>query len=186
MERFEEKYKTHATPALLKEFGLKNILQVPRVTKVSLNVGVGKSLKDQNFLASVESSLTRISGQKPVRTRAKKSIAAFKIREGLVVGLSVTLRKKRMFDFLDKLINVALPRVRDFRGLDTKSVDKQGNLTIGFRENLPFPEIKSDEIEHTHGLEVTIATNARSREKGLALFTLMGIPFKKMTPKGKK
>ncbi len=179
MEPLQQLYKKNAIPTLKKEFALSNDLQVPKILKISLNVGVGKSLKDANYLSMVESSLTRISGQKPIRTRAKKSIAAFKIREGMVVGMSVTLRKKRMYDFLDKLVNVALPRVRDFRGLDSKAVDRQGNLSIGFRENLAFPEIRSDEIESTHGLEVTIATNARSREKGLALFTLLGFPFKK-------
>lgn len=174
-----EKYKTTIVPELKKQLGLKNDFQVPRVMKVTLNVGVGKSLKDANYIAIVEDSLTRISGQKPVRTKAKKSIASFKIREGLVIGLMVTLRKKRMYDFLEKLVNVALPRVRDFRGLDPKIIDKQGNLNVGFRENLAFPEIKSDEMEHTHGLEVNITTNAGSKEKGLALFTLMGFPFRK-------
>lgn len=172
-------YQKDIVPKLKEQLGLANALQVPKILKVTLNVGVGKSLKEPNFIATVEDSLTRISGQKPIRTKAKKSIASFKIREGLVIGLAVTLRKERMYDFLEKLIAVTLPRVRDFRGLDAKAIDKQGNLTIGFRENLPFPEIKSDEIERVHGLEVCISTNARSRDAGLALFTLLGVPFKK-------
>lgn len=183
MERIEQVYKKTVVPALQKQFSLGNVFEVPKICKISLNVGIGKSLKDPNYLSMVEGSLTRIAGQKPVRTKAKKSIASFKIREGMVVGLSVTLRKKRMYDFLDKLVHVVLPRVRDFRGLDSRAVDRQGNFSIGFRENLAFPEIRSDEIENTHGLEVTIATNARDREKGLVLFTLLGFPFKKTSEK---
>lgn len=183
MNSFIQRYKEHVVPELQKKFGLKNALQVPAITKVTLNVGVGRSLKDQNFLAMVEDSLTRISGQKPIHTKAKKSIASFKIREGLVVGMQVTLRKKRMVDFLDKLVNIAIPRIRDFRGLELKSIDARGNLSIGFRENLAFPEIKSDEIERTHGLEINISTTAKTRERGIALFTLLGFPFKKESKK---
>jgi large subunit ribosomal protein L5 len=128
---------------------------------------------------TVVSTLTRISGQKPVYRQAKKSISAFKIRQGMVVGVSVTLRGRRMYDFVDKLINVALARVRDFQGLEPDNVDQNGNLTIGFKEHIVFPEIHSDEIEQVHGLEVTITTNARTRERGLALFTYLGFPFKK-------
>ncbi|MBI4239612.1 50S ribosomal protein L5 [Candidatus Uhrbacteria bacterium] len=172
-------YKKDIIPALKEKLVLKNDLQVPKITKVTLNVGVGKSLKDPNFIATVEDSLTRMTGQKPIRTKARKSIAGFKIRQGLVIGLSVTLRKKRMYDFLEKMLTFAFPRVRDFRGIEEKSVDKQGNLSVGFRENLPFPEIKSDEIERMHGLEVCVTTNAKDRASGLALFRLMGFPFKK-------
>ncbi|MBI4268364.1 50S ribosomal protein L5 [Candidatus Uhrbacteria bacterium] len=183
MNAFQTHYQKKVIPELQKQFDFKNAFQVPRITKVTLNVGVGKSLKDPNYVGIVEDSLARIAGQKPVRTKAKKSIASFKVRAGQVVGLSVTLRKARMLDFLEKLIHVALPRVRDFRGLDVKSVDRQGNLNIGFRENLAFPEIKSDEIERTHGLEVNISSNAKNREEGVALFTLLGFPFKKNEPK---
>ena len=179
MNNLATKYTKEITPLLKERLGLKNNLQVPKVLKVTLNVGVGKSLKEPNFITMVEDSLTRISGQKPIRTKAKKSIAGFKIREGMVIGLAVTLRKKRMYDFLEKLLNVAFPRIRDFRGIDAKAVDKQGNLSVGFRENLPFPEIKSDEIERMHGLEICINTNAKTREVGLELFTLLGFPFKK-------
>lgn len=174
-----KKYQEEIIPALQKELGLKNIYQVPRVTKISLNIGIGRSLKDPQFLEIAESSLARISGQKCIRTKAKKSIASFKIRQGMVVGLSVTLRKKRMIDFLEKLISFTLPRIRDFRGIDARIVDKQGNLTIGFKEHIAFPEIRSDEIDKIHGIEVTVATNAHTRARGLLLFTKLGFPFKK-------
>lgn len=183
MSAFQTHYQKSVIPALQKQFGFSNAFQVPKITKVTLNVGIGKSLKDPNVVAVVEDSLTRIAGQKPIRTKAKKSIASFKVRAGQVIGLSVTLRKARMLDFLEKLVHVALPRVRDFRGLDVSAVDKQGNLNIGFRENLAFPEIKSDEIERTHGLEVNITSNAKTREEGIALFTLLGFPFKKRESK---
>ncbi|MDO8572111.1 MAG: 50S ribosomal protein L5 [bacterium] len=179
----ETRIKKEITPALKKELGLKNDFQVPRIVKVTLNVGVGKSLKDPNYLSSVEDSFTRIAGQKPVRTKAKKSISSFKIRQGLVVGLKATLRKKRMYDFLEKLFTVTLPRVRDFRGLDLKAIDKQGNLSIGFKEHLPFPEVRSDEIERVHGLEVAITTNAGTHQAGLALFRALGVPFKEKESK---
>ncbi|MBI4272711.1 50S ribosomal protein L5 [Candidatus Uhrbacteria bacterium] len=183
MSHLHKKYQKEIAPALQKEFGLRNPLQVPRIIRVTVNVGVGKSLKDAEFVSVVEQTLTRITGQKPIRTRAKKSIASFKIRAGQVVGVAVTLRKKRMYDFLDKLLTFALPRVRDFRGLDAKCVDAQGNMTIGFRENLTFPEIRPDEIERVHGLEISITTTARSREKGLRLFKLFGLPFKEAVVK---
>ena len=138
-----------------------------------------RSIKDPDFLAVVEQTLLRISGQKPVRTKAKKSIAGFKIREGQVVGMKVTLRKDRMFDFLDKMLNITFPRVRDFHGISAKGIDQHGNMTVGFKENLPFPEVRSDEIERVHGLEVTITTTAGTRERGEALFRLMGFPFTK-------
>lgn len=178
MSIVQKKYFAEVVPTLQKEFGLKNVLQVPVMKRVTINVGVGKSSKDPEFVSVVENTLTRITGQKPIRTKAKKSIASFKIRQGQVVGVSVTLRKKRMYDFLDKLLTFALPRVRDFRGLDSKAVDAQGNFTIGLRENLTFPEIRPDEIERVHGLEISISTTARSREKGLRLFTLLGFPFR--------
>lgn len=179
MHSFEEKYKTVVVPELKKKFGYTNLYQVPKIVKVTLNVGLGRALKDSEYSEVVADSLMRITGQRPVKTRAKKSIAGFKIREGLVIGMKVTLRKVRMLDFLQKLITFALPRVRDFRGLDQKAVDQKGNLSIGFRESSAFPEVKSDELEKIHGLETTITTNAKSREEGIALFTLLGFPFKK-------
>lgn len=179
MHSFEEKYKTVVVPELKKKFGYTNLYQVPKIVKVTLNVGLGRALKQLEYSGVVADSLMRITGQRPVKTRAKKSIAGFKIREGQVIGTKVTLRKARMLDFLQKLITFALPRVRDFRGLDQKGVDQKGNLSIGFKDSSAFPEVKSDELEKIHGLEVTITTNAKSREEGVALFTLLGFPFKK-------
>lgn len=183
MKTFLETYKKDIVPTLKKELGCTNDRQVPALVKVVLNVGVGRSLKDPNFLELVETSLARISGQKPVRTRAKKSIAAFKIRQGMVVGFSVTLRKKRMYDFIQRLVSFALPRTRDFRGIDPKAVDTHGNMALGIKESIIFPEIKSDEIEKIHGLEVCIATNAKTRERGLALFKALGFPFTSISSK---
>ncbi len=178
MSTFLETYKNEIVPALKKQLGCANDRQIPALVKVVLNVGVGRSLKDPNFLELVETSLTRISGQKPVRTRAKKSIAAFKIREGMVVGFCVTLRKKRMSDFIQRFVAFALPRTRDFRGIDQKSIDEHGNMSIGIKESIIFPEIKSDEFEKNHGLEVCIHTTAKTKEEGLALFRALGFPFK--------
>lgn len=179
MHPLETVYKTKVVPGLKSQFGYTNMYQTPKIVKVSVNVGLGRALKDPSYLEIVSDSLEKITGQKPVKTRAKKSIAGFKIREGQVIGMKVTLRKQRMMDFVTKLLTFALPRVRDFRGLDSKGIDARGSLTIGFRENIAFPEVKSDEIEKVHGLEITITTNAKSREEGLALFTLFGFPFKK-------
>lgn len=175
----KEKYIKEVIPALKKDLGIDNVMALPKIKKVTINIGLGKSLSDPKFTEIAQSTLTKISGQKPVFRKAKKSISAFKIRQGLEVGLMVTLRGKRMYDFLSKLINVALPRARDFRGLDSKSIDEMGNLTIGFREHIIFPEIKSDEIEKIHGLEVSISTTASSKEEGLKLFEKLGFPFKK-------
>lgn len=186
MSHLYTKYQKEVAPALRKEFDLKNMLQVPRITRISVNVGVGKSLKDPDFVSVVENTLTRITGQKPIRTLAKKSIASFKVRAGQVVGVAVTLRKKRMYDFLDKFLMFALPRVRDFRGIDAKSVDAQGNITIGLKENLTFPEIRPDEIERVHGLEISVSTTAHSRQKGIRLLSLLGFPFKAVSPSEKK
>jgi len=183
MKTFLETYKKEIVPALKKELGLVNDQQVPALEKVVLNVGVGRSLKDPNFLEFVETSLTKISGQKPVRTKAKKSIAAFKIRQGMVVGFSVTLRKKRMYDFIQRLVTFALPRTRDFRGIDSKSIDAHGNIALGIKESIIFPEIKSDEIEKIHGLEICISTTAKTREQGLALLKALGFPFKSSSKK---
>jgi large subunit ribosomal protein L5 len=183
MKTFSETYKHDIVPALKKELGVANDRQVPSLVKVVLNVGVGRSLKDPNFLEFVEASLTKISGQKPVRTKAKKSIAAFKIRQGMVVGFSVTLRKKRMNDFVQRLVMFALPRTRDFRGIDPSSVDARGNMALGIKESIIFPEIRSDEIEKIHGLEVCIHTSAKTREQGLALFKALGFPFKSTSKK---
>ncbi len=177
--KLKDKYYKEIVPQLKEKFGYKNIFEVPRLEKVVINVGFGRHAKEKEYIESVENTLMRISGQKPILTKARKSISSFKIRQGMTIGAAVTLRKERMFDFLEKLINVTFPRVRDFRGISEKSVDKNGNLSIGFKEHLPFPEIKSDEVDRIHGLSVCIATTAKNREEGLELFRLMGFPFKK-------
>ena len=164
MMRLKEKYNKQVIKGLQDKFGFKNVNQVPKILKVVLNIGVGRNAKEAAFIDNAEKSLLRIAGQKPVRTKAKKSISAFKIREGMIVGLKATLRKDRMYDFLEKLINVSFPRIRDFRGISDKQVDRLGNLTIGFKEHIAFPEIRADEIENIHGLEICISTTAKNRE----------------------
>ncbi len=173
-----DKYKKEVIDKLKEKFGKTNSLSVPKLEKVIVNVGLGPYMKEKDKLEEIEKNITAITGQKPVYTRAKKSIAGFKLREGMIVGMRVTVRGKRMYDFIDKLINVSLPRVRDFRGLSEKSVDKSGNLTIGFKEILAFPEIRSDKINVINGLEVTIKTTSKNREEGLELFRMLGFPFK--------
>lgn len=177
------KYKEEAVPVMQEKFGIKNRLAVPKIDKVCINIGINSRQTDSNYLDAAENNLVRITGQKPVRTKAKKAISAFKVREGMVVGLKVTLRGQRMYDFLDKLIAISLPRIRDFRGLSLSNIDKQGNMTVGFKEHNVFPEIKSDEVERIHGLEISVSTTAKTREKGLELFTLLGFPFQKSNSK---
>lgn len=175
----KEKYQKEIVPALKKDLGLDNNMLVPRITKVVINVGFGRHFKEKEYIADIERSLTEIAGQKPVMTKAKKSISAFKIRDGLVIGAKVDLRGRRMYDFVDKLVNITFPRVRDFRGITAKSIDRAGNITIGFKDHTAFPEIKVEKINNTFGLEVCITTNAKNKEEGLALFTALGFPFKK-------
>ena len=177
--KLQEKYKKEIAPEMKKQFNCANILATPRLNKVVLNVGVGKFSKDKAHIETVAETLRKISGQNPIFTKARKSIASFKVREGAVVGVTVTLRGQRMYDFLEKLVNISLPRVRDFRGLSTKIVDQCGNATIGIKENIAFPEITADDIEKIHGLEVCITTTANNKEEGLALLKLIGFPFKK-------
>lgn len=172
-------YKTEVIQNLKKDFGYKNVMQVPKIKKVVINVGVGKFLKDANHIKSVEKVLTKISGQKPVRTKAKQSISNFKIREDMDIGVMVTLRGVKMYQFLEKLLNVTLPRIRDFRGISNKSFDKNGNYSLGFRENVSFPELKSGESDKNHGMQVVLATNAKNIEEGKALLTYLGFPFVK-------
>lgn len=178
---FQSFYKTQVIPKLQTEFGYKNIHAVPTVKAVTLNVGISAGIKDAKYIETAEKTLARISGQKPVTTKARKSISTFKIRQGMVVGLKVTLRGKRMWDFLEKLIKISLPRVRDFRGLSDKAFDGQGNYSIGFKEHIAFPEIRSDEIEVIHGLQVTIATSAKTNQEAKALLVRLGLPLKKDT-----
>lgn len=179
MKSFLERYHKEIVPALSSQFSYKSPMAVPRVLKVVVNVGMSAGNKDPKFPESVVSSLSRITGQKPVATLAKKSISNFKIRKGQTVGYKVTLHGKRMADFLDRLVGVTLPRVRDFRGLSETALDAHGNLSIGFKEVTAFPEIRPDEVERVHGLEVAVATSARTRDESLALFKALGFPFKK-------
>jgi large subunit ribosomal protein L5 len=178
MERLQEQYNKKIAPALQKEFGFKNAMQVPKVTKIVINAGVGKFIKDAKFLESIKRDLAQIAAQAPVETKARKSIAGFKIRENQVVGLMVTLRGERMYSFLDKLINVALPRVKDFRGTNPKGFDGRGNYHLGLREQIVFPEVSSEAIEHTFGLEISIVTTAGKDAPAQALLKLMNFPFR--------
>ncbi len=175
--RLKHKYLKEVAPMLAKEFGYQNMLAVPKILKATVNVGLGKALSDPKLIEVATSTLSRITGQKPIVRRAKKSISNFKIRQGMIIGLQVTLRGNRMYEFLDKLFNISLPRVRDFRGIKASSLDQQGNLTIGFKEHIVFPEIKSDEVESLHGLEVSITTTAKNNKIGRRLFELLGVPF---------
>lgn len=177
--RLKEKYQKEIVPILKKELNLKNDMLAPRLTKVVLNIGFGRHFKEKEYIADVERAFTKISGQKPVMTKSKKSISAFKIRDGLVIGAKVDLRGERMYDFVEKLVSITFPRVRDFRGINAKAIDRAGNLTIGFKDQTAFPEIKVEEINNTFGLEVCLATNAKNEKEGLALFTALGFPFKK-------
>ena len=163
----------------MSELSVANRMSVPKVKKVTLNVGLGKGLKDKAYIETVYQTLERIAGQKPVFTKARKSIASFKIREGMDIGVKVTLRGPRMYDFIEKLTVVTFPRVRDFRGIEEKSVDSAGNFNYGFREHIAFPEVSPDEVDRLHGLQVTITTSAKSHEGGVALFEAIGFPFKK-------
>ncbi len=179
MMRLEEKYRNEVVPALMKSLNLDNIMQVPRITKIVVNIGLGEALDNPKALDYAVQDLMTITGQKPVITKARKSIAAFKLREGRPIGVKVTLRGDRMWAFLDRLMNVALPRVRDFRGVSPNAFDGRGNYTLGIREQLIFPEIDYDQIDKVRGMEVTIVTTARNDEEGRQLLTLLGMPFRK-------
>lgn len=178
MPSLKEHYATMTAPELRTALGESSVMAVPRVVKIVVNVGMGQAIRDPKVAETVVASLARITGQRPVRTLARKSIATFKVRQGMAIGAMVTLRGKRMWDFLEKMIRVALPRVRDFRGIPKQSVDRQGNLSLGFREHMVFPEIRTDEVELLHGIQVTVVTTAGTRERGLALFRSLGIPFR--------
>jgi large subunit ribosomal protein L5 len=178
MVRLKEKYKKEAVPALMKEFSYKSVMQIPRLTSVVLNVGMGEAIQDIKLLNSAEKELATISGQKAVITRAKKSIAAFKLREGMPVGCKVTLRGDRMYEFLDKFICLALPRRRDFQGISPKSFDGRGNFAVGIREQIIFPEINYDKVASVHGMDIIIVTSAKTNEEGRSLLKYLGMPFK--------
>lgn len=175
----KERYTKEIAPALFKELNLGNVMNVPRITKVVVNIGVGEALDNAKALDAAVSDLTKITGQKPVITKARKSIANFKLREGRAIGVKVTLRGERMWSFLDRLMNVALPRVRDFRGISADAFDGRGNYTLGLREQLVFPEIEYDKIDKLRGLEITIVTTAQSDDEARALLRLLGMPFRK-------
>lgn len=175
----KERYQQEIVPALKKSLGVDNVMQVPRISKVVVNIGAGEALDNAKILDAAVSDMTLITGQKPVITKARKSIANFKLREGRQIGVKVTLRGDRMWAFLDRLVNIALPRVRDFRGVSPNSFDGRGNYTLGLREQLVFPEIEYDKIDKLRGLEISIVTTARNDEEGRELLSLLGMPFKK-------
>ncbi len=177
--RLKEKYQKEIVGQMKEKFGYKNTMLVPRLSKVVLNVGFGAHVKEKDYLESVMAGLTRISGQKAVFTLAKQSVSAFKIREGMTIGAKVTLRGQRMYDFVEKLVGITFPRVRDFRGISDKGIDNKGNITIGFKEHVAFPEIKVEDIDKIFGLEVCLSNTAKNKEEGLELFRLFGFPFKK-------
>lgn len=175
----KERYVEEIVPALAKSLNMDNIMQVPRIEKIVVNIGVGEALDNAKALDSAVADMTQITGQKPIVTRARKSIANFKLREGRQIGVKVTLRGERMWAFLDRLMNIALPRVRDFRGISPNSFDGRGNYTLGLHEQLVFPEINYDTIDKIRGMEVSIVTTARTDEEGRQLLQLLGMPFKK-------
>ena len=178
MDRLQEKYKNEVVPELTKKFGYKNIMQLPKIEKVIINMGVGEAVVNPKALDAAVSDLTIIAGQKPILTRAKKSLAAWKLREGMPIGTKVTLRGTRMYQFLDKFINVALPRVRDFRGVSSTAFDGRGNYAVGLKEQLIFPEIEYDKIDKLRGMNIVIVTTAEKDEEARELLKLMGMPFK--------
>jgi len=179
MARLREKYKKEIVPSLMKAYGYKNIMQVPRLDKIAINIGLGEAIKDAKALEAAERDLTAISGQHPVTTRAKKSIASFRLRTGMPIGLKVTLRGERMYDFFDKLVNAVLPRIREFHGVPRDSFDGHGNYTLGLKEQIVFPEIDYDKIDKVRGLEVSIITTAKTDEEGRYLLESLGMPFAK-------
>lgn len=179
MERLQEQYNTKIAPALKEKFGFKNVMEVPKIVKVMVTVGVGKFKDDKKKIELIVEDIKKITGQTPVKTKAKKSIAGFKVREGQVVGVVCTLRGYKMYSFLDKLVNIALPRVRDFQGIPKTSFDGRGNYHLGLKEQLFFPEISSESLENVFGLEVSVVTSAGKDEPARELLTQMGFPFKK-------
>ena len=178
MTRLQERYEKEAIPGLKSRFGYKNAMEVPRLVKVVINMGVGDATQDAKAIDAAVEDLTQIAGQKPVVTRAKKSIAAFKVRAGMPVGCKVTLRGRRMYEFLDKLINIAIPRIRDFRGVSPRTFDGRGNYSLGLREQLIFPEINYDKIDKVRGMDVVIVTSAKTDEEAFELLKLLGMPFR--------
>ena len=177
MARLKEFYSQEVAPAMMKKFGYKNVMEIPKVEKIVVNMGVSEAVGNPKVLDAAVADLTQISGQKPIVTKAKKSISAFKVREGMSIGTKVTLRGERMYHFMDKLLNVALPRVRDFRGISPKAFDGRGNYTLGVKEQLIFPEMEYDKIDKIRGMDITIVTTANTDEEARELLKLMGMPF---------
>jgi len=178
MARLQEFYKDTVVPGLQKEFGYKSVMEVPRITKITLNMGVGEAVGDKKILEKAVSDMTQIAGQKPVVTKARKSVAGFKIREGYPIGCKVTLRSDRMFEFLDRLVSIAIPRIRDFRGLNPKSFDGMGNYSMGVKEQIIFPEIEYDKIDALRGMDITISTSAKTDDEAKALLKAFNFPLK--------
>jgi large subunit ribosomal protein L5 len=179
MARLQKEYNEELKPKIQKALGLTNSMEIPKVTKITLNMGVGEAVADKKILDNAVKDMQQIAGQKPVKTLARKSVAGFKIRDGYPIGCKVTLRKNRMYEFLDRLVSIAIPRIRDFRGLNAKSFDKQGNYSMGVSEQIIFPEINYDEIDAIRGMDITISTTARNPEEGKALLEAFNFPFKK-------
>ena len=179
MARLQQVYKDEVAPALRQQFGYKSVMEVPRITKITLNMGVGEAVGDKKILENAIGDMTKIAGQKPVSTKARKSIAGFKIRDGYPIGCMVTLRGPRMFEFLDRLITIAMPRIRDFRGLNPKSFDGRGNFTLGIKEHSIFPELEVDRIDNPKGMNITIVTTAKTDREGKLLLDQLGMPFRK-------
>jgi large subunit ribosomal protein L5 len=178
MARLQEYYQQTVVPQLMKELGIQNTMAVPRITKITLNMGVGEATGDKKVMDRAVADLAAISGQRPIVTKARKSVASFKIRDGWPIGCKVTLRRERMYEFLDRLVNVAIPRVRDFRGLNRKSFDGRGNYSMGVREQIVFPEIDFDQVDAVRGMDITITTTAKDDRDGLALLQAFSFPFK--------
>ena len=178
MARLQDQYKAEIVPKLKEKFGYRNVMQVPRLSKVVVNMGLGDAIENVKVIETAAAEIAIITGQKPVVTKARKSIANFKLREGVPIGVMVTLRRDQMYHFLDKLIAIALPRVRDFKGVSPKGFDGRGNYTLGIREQIMFPEVNYDKIDKIRGMNITIVTTARTDEEGLELLRLMGIPFR--------
>ncbi|MGH9674319.1 MAG: 50S ribosomal protein L5 [Bryobacteraceae bacterium] len=176
--RLKEQYRRKVAPALMQEFGYKNIMAVPKLEKISVNIGLGEATQNPKLMDGAVNKLAMITGQKPVITKARKSVAAFKVREGNAIGCRVTLRGERMYEFLDRLVNASLPRVRDFRGVSSKSFDGRGNYTLGLRDQLIFPEIDYNKVEKVKGMNICITTTARTDAEGLALLKHLGMPFR--------
>jgi large subunit ribosomal protein L5 len=176
--RLQERYEQEVMPALLKEFTYDNVMRTPALHKVVINIGMGEAIQNPKTMEAAERDLTTITGQHPVQTKAKRSVAAFKLRQGMKIGVMVTLRGRRMYDFMDKLMNVALPRLRDFQGVSPDSFDGRGNYTLGLKEQLVFPEVEYDSIDKVRGMEVTIVTTAHTDEEGRRLLQLLGMPFR--------